>query len=70
MVGFNLPADAQVTVTVADVTGKVLQVTRMDGQAGRNNVALNSANLPASGVLYYTVATGEFTATKKMIIIE
>jgi hypothetical protein len=33
-------------------------------------ISVNSSELPASGVLYYTVATAEHTATKKMIIVE
>ena len=70
LVGFNLPVDDTVTLTVSDVTGRVLKLVRVDGVKGYNNVVLNSNDLPAAGVLYYTVETSEYTATKKMIIIE
>ena len=70
LIGFNLPADENVTLTISDVTGKVLKLVRMDGVKGYNNVVVNSATLPAAGVLYYTVETDGHTATKKMIIIE
>jgi hypothetical protein len=70
LIGFNLPADDSVTLTVSDVTGKVLKLVRLDGVKGYNNVSLNSNTLPAAGVLYYTVETSEYTATKKMVIIE
>ncbi|MCO6477151.1 MAG: T9SS type A sorting domain-containing protein, partial [Phaeodactylibacter sp.] len=70
LVGFNLPVDDSVTLTVSDVTGKVLKLIRLDGVKGYNNVVLNSSTLPAAGVLYYTVETSEYTATKKMVIIE
>ncbi len=69
-IGFNLPTNAQVTVTINDVTGKVLKLVRGDFAKGYNNVTVNSNDLPATGVLYYTVSTDEFTATKKMIIVE
>lgn len=70
VIGYNLPADAQVTLTISDVTGKVLMLTRQDGAKGYNQLVVNSNQLPAAGVLYYTVETAEFTASKKMIIIE
>jgi len=70
LIGFNLPADAQATLAISDVTGKVLKLIRLDGVKGYNNVVVNSNDLPASGVLYYTVETAGFTATKKMVIIE
>ncbi|MCB0595601.1 MAG: T9SS type A sorting domain-containing protein, partial [Phaeodactylibacter sp.] len=70
LIGFNLPADDTVTLTISDVTGKALRLVRLDGVKGYNNVVVNSNTLPAAGVLYYTVETSEYTATKKMVIIE
>ena len=70
VVGYNLPADAEVTVSIADVTGKVVQLIRTEGTKGYNTVTLNANSLGATGVLYYTVATDDYTATKKMIIVE
>ena len=57
-------------MAISDVSGRVLKLVRVDGVKGYNNVLLNSNGLPAAGVLYYTVETSEYTATKKMIIIE
>jgi len=70
VVGFNLPEAASATLTITDVTGKVLRVVRGEYARGYNQVNLNSAQLPATGVLYYTLETGDFTATKKMVIVE
>ena len=70
LIGFNLPAAATATLTISDVTGRVLTLTRVDGVKGYNSVVVNSNNLPATGVLYYTVESDDFTATKKMVIIE
>ena len=68
-VGFTLPNAATATLTVSDVSGKVLQVVEGNYATGYNVVTLNSASL-TTGVLYYQLDTDNFTATKKMIIIE
>ena len=70
VVGFNLVDAAPATLTVFDVTGKLISKTNIDGVKGYNSVNLNANQLGTSGVLYYTLESGEFTATKKMIIIE
>ncbi|MFK7935243.1 MAG: T9SS type A sorting domain-containing protein, partial [Saprospiraceae bacterium] len=67
-VSFNLPEAATATLTVFDLTGKVLSVVNGDYTAGYNEVEL--ANLNASGVLYYSLETANYTATKKMIVIK
>ena len=69
-IGFNLPEDELVTITVQDVTGKVLKVIHSNGQKGYNAVMLQSASLGATGILYYTVGTEHFSDTKKMILVE
>ena len=69
-IGFNIPEDAQVTIRIHDVTGKALKMIRGDFAKGYNNVTVNAKELPAVGVLYYTLETADYTATKKMIIVE
>ncbi|NBC07637.1 MAG: T9SS type A sorting domain-containing protein, partial [Bacteroidetes bacterium] len=70
LIGFNLPEAADATVTISDVTGKVLTVLHLDGVKGYNSVVVDAKELPTTGVLTYTVKTGEYTATKKMVIAE
>ena len=70
VIGFNLPADAQVTITISDVTGKVLKQYRQNGTKGYNQITVTSAELTAAGVVSYTVSAGPHTATKKMVVIE
>ena len=70
MIGFILPKAAQATLSIQDVTGKTLKLIRGDYHKGYNQIQLNSSDLPLTGVLYYTLKTGEFTATKKMVVIE
>ncbi|NJK84067.1 MAG: T9SS type A sorting domain-containing protein, partial [Saprospiraceae bacterium] len=69
LIQITLPAAQKATLTVADVTGKVLTVISGNFEAGYNEVRLNSKEL-AAGVLYYTLTTDNFTATRKMIIME
>ena len=70
VIGFNLPEAGQATLTIQDVTGRTLRVIRADYAKGYNQVTVKSNELNASGVLYYTVQSGEHTATKKLIILE
>jgi hypothetical protein len=68
MVGYELPEAASATLTVYDVTGKVVFSMTDKGAKGYNTFEVK--NLNASGVLYYQLDSDDFTATKKMIIIE
>jgi hypothetical protein len=68
LIGFNLPEAADATITISDITGKVLTIMHLDGVKGYNSVLVDAKDLPATGVLSYTVKTGEYTATKKMIV--
>ncbi|MEY4108267.1 MAG: hypothetical protein RL181_2609, partial [Bacteroidota bacterium] len=52
------------------VTGRTLRVIKGAYAQGYNQVILKSNDLKATGVLYYTLESGEFTATRKMVILE
>ena len=39
-------------------------------EAGYNEVILRKDDLGATGVMYYELQSGDFTATRKMIVIE
>jgi hypothetical protein len=69
LIQITLPVAQKATLTVSDVTGKVLKVVSGNFEAGYNEVRMNSKEL-AAGVLYYTLTTDNFTATRKMIIME
>jgi subtilisin-like proprotein convertase family protein len=69
-IGFSLPKAGNATLTVFDVTGKVVHIVRGDFAKGMNTVTLSSNAFNTSGVLYYQLESGEYTATKKMIVLE
>jgi hypothetical protein len=66
-VSFNLPAAGAATITVSDMTGKVVSVINGEYVKGYNQVTLS--NLPA-GVLTYTLANADFSATKTMVVVK
>jgi subtilisin-like proprotein convertase family protein len=70
VIGFNLPKAAAATLTIYDVSGKVVKSYEGDFAKGYNNIVVERSELGATGVLYYELSTDEFTATKKMITIE
>ena len=68
-ISFLMPEAGKVTLSIHDVRGKMLQVIEGQYPAGKNMVQVNGQELP-TGVLYYTLSSGEFTATKKMIVLQ
>jgi hypothetical protein len=68
VIGFTLPEASTATLTVMDVSGKVLATVAGEYAKGYNEVRLG--DLSAAGVLYYQLDTPTHSATKKMIIIE
>lgn len=69
-IAFRLAEAGSATLTVFDATGKTLSVVRGDYAKGMNQITLAKSDLNASGVLYYQLESGAFTATKKMVVIE
>ena len=69
VVGFNMPEAAKATITVSDVSGKILKVVNGSYEKGYNEEVFQSSEL-GTGVFYYQLDSDNFTATKKMIIIE
>jgi hypothetical protein len=69
-IAYTLATAGQVTLTVQDIQGRTVLVRELEGAAGRNVIELNVSELGgAAGVLSYTVTSGDFTATKKMVVV-
>ncbi len=69
LIGFYLPKAASATLTIRDVKGALIYRTQGDYAKGVNQVKLGKQELKAAGVLYYTLETEDFTATKKMVVL-
>ncbi|RMF23431.1 MAG: T9SS C-terminal target domain-containing protein, partial [Bacteroidetes bacterium] len=67
-IGFHLPEGGAATLTIQDVSGRVLKVIEGEFAKGYNEVRITREELPAVGVLYYTLESQSGTATRKMIL--
>lgn len=70
VIGFDLPQAGFATLTVFDLSGRALTQVKNTFAKGYNEVSINRSDLPATGVLYYELATDTNTAVRKMTIIE
>lgn len=67
---FNLPEAGKAVLTVYDVTGKVVYSNSIDAAKGLNELTVNKNQLGTAGVLFYQLVAGDYSATKKMVIVE
>ncbi|MEM9548589.1 MAG: T9SS type A sorting domain-containing protein [Bacteroidota bacterium] len=68
-ISFFLPEAMDVELTITDVTGRLLMKNTSTYAAGKQTIEVKNSDLGATGVLYYTIKAGEYTATKKMISV-
>jgi hypothetical protein len=70
VIGFVLPEDMRAELKIYDVTGKTLKIFSGDYVKGYNSVQVNRSEIQGSGILYYTLETEDFTATRKMVLVD
>ena len=70
IISFTIPNESRVTLKVFNILGKEV-ATLLDGEksAGNYNITFNGSNL-ASGVYFYQLRAGNFTSTKKLILMK
>ncbi len=68
---YELPKSSFVTIKIYDAKGSEVAVLINNEykEAGRYNAMFNGSNL-ASGIYFYTIEAGNFTATRKMVLIK
>ena len=65
---FSIPVTQQVKITITDMQGRVIKTLLNETKkAGTYSIELNKNELSA-GIFFYTMQTGYFTSTKKMIV--
>jgi Secretion system C-terminal sorting domain/Dockerin type I domain len=67
VISFSTPVAGEYTLTITDMAGRTVQSTSANAVKGTNNVTVE---MTSAGVFNYTVKTANFTATKKMVVIE
>lgn len=69
VITFEIPKRSFVVVKVYDVIGKEIEtLVGSEKEAGLYELTFNAKDLP-SGIYFYQIQSGEFTRTKKMILI-
>ncbi len=67
---FNLPEAGEATLTILDVTGKLIYKKSGNFEKGMNSFQISKADLNQTGVMIYKVESGQYAATAKMIGLE
>lgn len=69
VIGYSLPAESQVKITVFDVLGRAV-ATLADGMqpAGEKSVSWDASSMP-TGIYFYRLQAGDFVQTKKLVLI-
>ncbi|MEZ4988689.1 MAG: MopE-related protein [Saprospiraceae bacterium] len=71
VIAFNLPTDMPATLSVHDASGRVVVQLSGNYTAGYNTLRLTHEVLKgATGILTYTVTTGTYTATRRMLLVD
>jgi len=66
---YDLPIDAHVTLKLYDVLGReVLTLVNEQAKAGYHSTTLDASRL-SSGVYFYRIQAGQFSQTKKLILV-
>ncbi len=69
VIGFQIPTDGDVTLTIYDTNGRVVQQYKRYYAAGYNQIWVAAQDIAARGLLYYKLETDQYAATKKMVIL-
>ncbi len=69
-IAFELPEAQEASISIFDMSGKILKTITGNYQKGLNEIVLEKSDLGASNVYYYQLEAGDFTQTKKMISIQ
>ena len=69
-IGFRIPKRAQVSLLVRDPRGQIVGRYRGEFAGGYNEFLLPGHDLPDGGLLFYTIETQGFQATRKMTLFK
>ncbi len=69
-IAYSIPKNGLVTIKVYDILGKeVAELVNEVKEAGSYSVQFNATELP-SGIYFYTLSSGDYTETKKLILLK
>ena len=69
-ISYAIPEQSYVELSVLNTLGEQIAILVSDDkEAGNHSVSFDAANLP-SGIYFYSIKAGDFTSTKKMILMK
>jgi len=70
VIGFHLPQESPGTLTLYDISGRVLKVIEDNFKHGYNELNVSSTDLSGHGVFYYRLEVENHVATRKMVLLQ
>ncbi len=70
IIGFDLPTASATTMTIFDMSGKVVKVLGGNYEKGYNQILIDGKAFNDHGMFYYQLATDNGIETKKMILLK
>ena len=70
IIGFDLPKATTTTMTILDMSGRIVKVIRGDYPKGYNQILIDGKAFNDHGMFYYQLATENGIETKKMILLK
>ena len=72
IINYSIPKSEHVVIKVYDIMGNVVSTLVDENKpAGHYNISFSTAGMKlASGVYFYRIAAGDFTATKKLLLLK
>src|SRR6056297_1440828 len=68
VIGFTLPQAGGASLTFYDAAGQIVHTIENEYKKGYNEETVDSRDIPANGLYYYELRSGDFQATKKMVV--
>jgi len=70
LIRYELPRPSQVLIEIYDILGRRVTALVNEEQPAGNYQAAWRADSVSSGIYYYRIQTGDFTKTKKMVVLK
>ena len=67
---FVVPEKQLVSISIHSLDGKTIFVKMMEAKAGYNELIIQSQDIAGSGLMYYSMESSNFKATKRMFLVK
>ena len=67
---FYVSQEEAVTLTIYDLSGKVIYIKETDATKGLNTITIQKSKFNGSGIYYYQLDSKNHTDTKRMVLLD